>query len=200
MCDPVSLGVTTAVMGVGSAVAGASSQASAAGAQGRFQNARYKANAESALGSYRRAIDGLSLRDQQESAAATAQAEANYRQGITGRSRAAVMAAAAGTSGRSLTDALNQFSAMEHENDFNIWRNREWQRAQMRQELEGARANAQSQISGAAPAPIQGVNYAALGLQIGGSVLGGFNAAYGSMTDDQKKMVSSQGFSSLWKK
>jgi hypothetical protein len=103
--------------------------------------------------------------------AATAAAESNSRQGISQRSRAAVMAAAAGVSGNSLNAAMNQFSAFEFQNDFNVWRNREWQRAQLRRELEGVRAGTQSNISAATPSPLQGVNYAAMAFQLGGAAL-----------------------------
>lgn len=173
MCEPVS--IATAAISIAGTVAAASAKQSEANASARFQGKRYTDTATQALDSYRRTLGQLSLRDSQEAVAATQQANTNASQGRQVRGRAAALAAAAGVSGTSVNAALTEFDTINWENDFNIWRNRQWQSAQIRENMAGARAQAQGQISGVTPSPVYGPSGLATGLGVASGALSGVN-------------------------
>lgn len=170
------LPVAMAAVSIAGAAAQHAAQQSQANAAGKYQNKRYNAVSEEALGSYGRDLSQLSLRDQQESVASAQAAGHNRMEADATVGTISNRAAAAGVSGKSVNAAINEFRVIEWENDFNIWRNRAWQSAQIETNKQASRANAQSRISGAAPQPIQQPSSAGLVIAAGSGVMAGINS------------------------
>lgn len=173
MCEPLSIAATG--LAIAGQVAGAKAEADRAKAVAEYQNKRYTDNAGAATTAYLDDISRLQIRQNQENEAAVQRSFGISRQYQRAAGTIATTAAARGVSGESVQNLLDDFQRLEAENQFAIQRNRAIREDQMYAQMRGLYADAQSRISRAAPRPVSGPSNLALGLQVGGSVLGGLD-------------------------
>lgn len=161
----------TMALGTAAAVANHKAQSSAAKQQNDFQNKQYTEVSKSAIEAYRRGTNQLLIRDSQETAAAFRQAAQSSTELRTGKSSAKTLVKAAGLSGNSMQDLLREYDRIDADNQFVMDTNLKMTKGQIRENIEGLRADAQSRISGAAPQPVSRPSSLALALNVGSAGL-----------------------------
>jgi hypothetical protein len=176
MCEPISmLALAGTGLAIGGQVAGFAGEQQSAAAQGKYQNQLYGDTARIAINNYTQGISAIQLRQQQETAAAGDQSMQNSVNGLQAQSRAAVSAGEAGVEGNSVHSLLNDFARQEAFNNMNLHTNLVNQQQQGYQDMLAQQAQAQSQISGATPRPVQTPSPLALGLNIAGTAFSGLD-------------------------
>lgn len=170
------MAASTLVMGVGSAVANYAAQGSAAKQQAEFQNRRYAQTAQASLAAYRRGVNQLLIRDSQEVSAFTREAETAKRAVGSQKATARSVMSAAGLAGNSVNQLLAEFDRLDADNELALGTNLSIRRQQLRESMEGLRADAQSRISAATPQPVSSPSPFALALDLGSAGLNAANA------------------------
>lgn len=163
MCDPVSIGM--AAVGVIGAVHQNNMAQDAADAQ----NAMYAANRDNSFDAMRTDYESTQMRQSQEQDAASQKKAERERQERKELSSASVAAAEGGVSGFSVDAIMADISAMSDRDISSIDRNKDWNIAQLGNEMAGIRNTTQSRINsvgrGTAPSGLSmGLNIASAGL------------------------------------
>lgn len=146
--------------------------------QAAYGAKRYLNTAEAAMESYRFQTGQIIQRTGQEDIQTDDLLQQNADQGASARSSVTAGAAAAGVSGNTVQALLRQFGALEAENAYKLNTNRMWSHTQAQDQMKGLQAQASARINDAMPNSINtfgGPSLAALGLDIAGSALKGFD-------------------------
>jgi hypothetical protein len=140
-------------------------------------NNRYRSVSEAALDSYYNQTQALNERGRQERAASSQQSLQNEIEGTQNEGGVRASAANRGVSGNSVDNLMQNFAAIEAQNERMIGRNLDFTLTQIDQEIEGVRSGAQSRIF---QTPRErGASPFALALGIGEAAVG----SYGSYLD-----------------
>lgn len=166
MCDPVSLGVSSLIVGIGSAAASAVGQASTASANQKTANKKYNSIATAATENYLANLTQLGIRGDQEDAAATQTGRELQKQAAVATGSVKTGAAAAGVSGNTVDALLAEFAGIEGENMAAIQRNQAWARMARQDQARSLRSGTQQQISSAAPTQYTGPSPFAFALDL----------------------------------
>jgi hypothetical protein len=126
------------------------------------------------MAAYRRGVNQLLIRDSQEVSAFTREAETAKRTVGSQKATARSVMSAAGLAGNSVNQLLAEFDRLDADNELALGTNLSIRRQQLRENMEGLRADAQSRISAAAPQPVNSPSPFALALDVGAA---GLNAA-----------------------
>lgn len=161
-------GLAVSAAGTAASYAGASQNASA---QRAYQNAQYQAVKKAATANYEQQVATIGTRTNQDIAQTQQQANADLLSGEKAKAAGASQFADRGVQGNSVNALLADFGRIEANNQATLDTNLHWREQQYGQDELAARAEAQREISGAAPAPVAMPSALAAGLQIGGSSL-----------------------------
>jgi hypothetical protein len=164
MCIITSTLVSLSLAAASTAATMAAQQQAAKG-QANYQNKLYSNTASLATQNYLRTANMVSVRRQQEQAAAGITGQQNTDAAQQARSHALTSAAEAGVQGTSVQELLNDYSRIEAGNNANLHQNLQWENEQGQEDLASARAQAMGQTSSATPRPVQGPSLVNLGLQ-----------------------------------
>lgn len=185
MCDPVSitLGVVTAALGTAGAVAGYQQQNAAAAANVQYQeetirqrNLEQERVYQEALRAQQDQAYQINNRLDQEQVKASQEKQAKSIEAAKAQATARASAASAGVAGLSINDLLSDYDAQAGRYLDAVDLETKYAREQSRFDLKSSRAQLQSQVNSIKPIVGQkvfGGNAAALGLDIGSSLLGG---------------------------
>jgi hypothetical protein len=169
------MALSTFGLGAMSSVLQYKAQAQQAQQQSEYDNKVYTETATNAVTAYRRGVNQLLIRDDQEVEAAALASQQATRQNRAQKSATKNALTAAGLSGTSAEDIYAEYDRLETENQFIIDTNLDMSRSQIRENMEGLRADAQSRIAAAAPRPVSTPSRFAALLNVGASGLAAAN-------------------------
>ena len=169
------MAVTSFGVGALQSVAQYKAAADQAKQQSDFQNRQYVETADNAVTAYRRGINQLLIREDQETEAAFQEARAAALETASQKASTRNAMVAAGLSGNSAQDVFNEYDRVEADNQLVIDTNLRMTRSQLREQMAGLRADAQSRISAAAPQPVNRPSRFAALLNVGASGLAAAN-------------------------
>jgi hypothetical protein len=161
-------------------------QAQQAAEQQRVQNERYRAVGDAAANEYRFNLGQLAIRDDQEFAATTIEADRLAKGNAANIGTATAVTSARGVSGNSVKGLIDTYRSLEYTDAYILDRNIKWRRQQGVAERQSMAAGFQSRLAQAAPNKVSGPSTSALLVGLGGDLFGGFNQFNQGMTPDER--------------
>jgi hypothetical protein len=161
-------------------------QAQQAAEQQRVQNERYRAVGDAAANEYRFNLAQLAIRDDQEFAATTIEAERLSRENAANIGTATTVMGARGVSGNSVDGLINTYRSLEYTDAYILDRNIKMRRQQGVAERQSMAAGFQSRMTQAAPSRVSGPSTTALLVGLGGDLFGGFNDFNRGLTPEER--------------
>lgn len=171
----VPLLVASTLMSVAGSAVSYVSQQQAADSQADFMKKMYSKTGKESRQAYDNHISQIQNAIGQQFQAASDQAVATSVNTAQGRGRATTLLGERGITGGTVGQLMADFTRHEAISKMNLATNYGWQVDQAGSEMKGARSGAQSNINQATPRPVQQPSPFALALQVGGSLMEGYD-------------------------
>ena len=162
-------------MAAGSTVASYVGQQQSVKDQNAYQKEMQRRVTTLALGDYRRTIDSLDLRLDQERSVAVQDQMVNTAESNKVKASAQVAAGEANVAGNSVNALMHDFDAQASANKVILSNNLGMLAEQLQMDKLASQSDALSRIAGAQPAPIRGPSLAASAMTVGSQLLSGYD-------------------------